>query len=191
MKLDGDKKISLFESLKLIWKFELKYIIPNFLRGVKNLYFWFPIIWKDRDWDYSFLLEVMKFKISRMSKNHVRTSYVGQERNIERMNLAIILIDKIQNEYYKEEHLDYLEQTFEFVKMENSEYFQVKKNIKKNESYKYFEKYPLVYKKVLERQKEENFDDELKAILMGDILHNKAKKLLYKILENHSEYWWS
>lgn len=191
MKLDGDKKISLFESLKLIWKFELKYIIPNFLRGVKNLYFWFPIIWKDRDWDYSFLLEVMKFKISRMSKNHVRTSYVGQERNIERMNLAIILIDKIQNEYYKEEHLDYLEQTFEFVKMENSEYFQVKKNITKNESSKYFEKYPLVYKKVLERQKEENFDDELKAILMGEILHNKAKKLLYKILENHSEYWWS
>jgi hypothetical protein len=45
----------------------------NWLRdiwqGVQNLDDYFGLIWRDRDWDHSFLLALMEFKLRRMSKH--------------------------------------------------------------------------------------------------------------------------
>ena len=39
------------------FKYQHKYI----KYGVQNLYKWFWIIWKDRDWDHHYIFEVLKF----------------------------------------------------------------------------------------------------------------------------------
>ena len=40
-------------------------------QGIKNLVYWFPVVWHDRDWDYSFLLEVMRHKVAQMHRAFV------------------------------------------------------------------------------------------------------------------------
>jgi len=39
-------------------------------RAVKRIFIWLPVLYKDRDWDYGFFLEIMRFKLSRMRHNH-------------------------------------------------------------------------------------------------------------------------
>ena len=65
-----EDKISFFKRLELMWKYEIKYYPKQFILGIKNICKWFPVIWKDRDWDDSFLFEIIKFKISKMAQSH-------------------------------------------------------------------------------------------------------------------------
>lgn len=66
---------NLIERIKwnILWKFIrpinsfLRYDIKN---GVRNLIVWFPIIWKDRDYDYVFLLSILSHKTKLMGDLH-------------------------------------------------------------------------------------------------------------------------
>ena len=54
------------------------------LRRLRNLWYWLPIIWNDRPWDYVFLLIVMKHKIQQMADStpdwfHINAEDVQQE----------------------------------------------------------------------------------------------------------------
>lgn len=42
--------------------------MKRFIRGVRNLIEWAPIIWRDRDFDYGYLLKMLEFKLRRMDK---------------------------------------------------------------------------------------------------------------------------
>ena len=37
--------------------------------GIKNIIAWFPIIWRDRDWDYVYIYEILGFKLKRTEQN--------------------------------------------------------------------------------------------------------------------------
>lgn len=78
------------------------YKIKRFILGIKKLISWIPIIWKDRDWDHFFIYEILKQKLIQQSK------HLGQynERDVERINLCISLINKVQNEYYIDQYLE-------------------------------------------------------------------------------------
>ena len=47
------------------WKHFHKYLYY----GIKNLITWFPVIWKDRDWDDYYILEILKFKINKTANS--------------------------------------------------------------------------------------------------------------------------
>lgn len=40
-----------------------------FFKGLRNLFIWLPVIWCDRDWDYVYLLTLMRFKVGLMRRN--------------------------------------------------------------------------------------------------------------------------
>lgn len=61
---------------------------------IKNLRFWFRTIWNDQPWDFAYLLYVERRKLEQMSEYFTKTKmFVGVERQIERINLCIKLID--------------------------------------------------------------------------------------------------
>lgn len=37
-------------------------------QGIKNLIIWFPVIWKDRDFDHNYMYEIIYLKLSNMQK---------------------------------------------------------------------------------------------------------------------------
>ena len=54
----------------MIWRIKATY---NFFRynvpyGIKNLTVWFPIVWKDRDYDWVYLADMMRLKCERMAR---------------------------------------------------------------------------------------------------------------------------
>lgn len=76
-------------------------MVRRFIRRIKNLYRWLPVIWKDEQWDHYYIFEILKFKLTIMSEairksdNHKLSKY-----DADRMMLCVRLIDKVQNEEY-------------------------------------------------------------------------------------------
>ena len=124
----------------------VKWELPNqhtYIKyGVQNLYKWFWVIWKDRDWDHHYIFEVLKFKLEKQAKYLSEAGiHTSVERDAELMMTCVNLIGKIQNEKYYDEMYEHRPLTLEIVN-------------------KYKAK------------------------------HNKAKRLLFKIIEERIERWW-
>lgn len=66
----------------------------NIIQGVKNLIAWFPVIWKDRDWDRSFLLRILQFKLKRMLPEIENGHSVGCKKEAHKMRIAIWLLER-------------------------------------------------------------------------------------------------
>ena len=179
--------------------------LREFKVSVKNLIKWFPIIWKDRDWDDYYIFEVLKFKLKNQAKytsdcdRHTRS-----ELDAKRMRLCVKLIDKVSDEFYSSEYMDYHETKWDLLDiLDKPGYVELDTQIISERFDEFFKKYPLAYKKVLADKKLQIFritpdDDETEidakqriAMNIGYYNHNRARKLLFKIMEENIEYWWS
>ena len=120
----------------VIWR------IRRVIRRTKNLFRWLPVIWRDEQWDYHFIFEILKYKLTIMSE-YIRKNghHTSAEYDADRMMLAVRLIDKVQNEEYIDELIDYNNLTKEIVDK-------------------------------------------------ADAKQAKAKRILFKLLENNIEKWW-
>jgi hypothetical protein len=193
--------MSIFRKIFLWWKFDGKYYHKDFINGVKNLWKWFPVIWKDRDWDDHYIWEILKFKLLNQA------DYIGTEDRHTRakhdakvMRLCVSLMDKIQNEFYSSEYFDYYETEWKFIPVVDMPGHSELDMIILSENFdEYIKKYPLIYKKVLSDKTLQIFDinhsDEKEhklriAMNIGLYNHKRARKLLFNILESNIECWW-
>jgi len=86
---------------------DAKHVHKTVWAGIKNLWKWFPIIWKDRDWDYYYIFQVLKFKLEKQSKHlGERNRHESSKRDAELMMTCVRLINKLQNEDYYQEYYD-------------------------------------------------------------------------------------
>ena len=162
------------------------YKVKLFFKRIKNLIRWFPIIWKDEDWDDHYIFEILKFKLKNQAEYigyHDR--HVSAKRDAEIMMLCVRLIEKVQKEYYGTEYHDYHESEFKFVASKDypGSYEMEIKEI--SERYdEYFKQYPRIAKQVNEEDKHK------KAFKIARINEERAHKLLFKILEQNIKRWW-
>lgn len=188
---------------KVYWK-TIGWRIKEFRSSVNKLIRWFPIIWKDRDWDDNYIWEIMKNKLRWQAK------YIGDRDwhtraaiDAKRMRLCANLIDKVQDEFYSGEYMDYHESKFDFLDIpDKPDYKQLHTEITYEHFDDYFKKYPLVYKKVLANKGLQIFGIEARegetevdakqriAMNIGHYNHERARKLLFKIMEENIEGWW-
>lgn len=188
----------MINKIYLWWKFEGQFILRNTKIGVKNLWKWFPIIWKDRNWDHSCIFHILKFKLKNQSEYIKKTNiFVDSKRESEKIDLCIKLIEKINEEYYTCEYQDYLNENIWFEKCKKEDYYTVESKVLDDNLDLYFKKYPIIHNKVLNGKGILNIDDNdpnLKrkyiAINMGIINHQRANSLLFKILETNIQNWW-
>ena len=164
------------------------YEIKQFFNRIYNLIRWAPIIWRDQDWDHSYIYEILKFKL----KNQAR--YIGgknrhttAKRDAEIMMLCTHLIDKVQDGYYGKEYLEYCESEMKFTPSETHPGSYEMEFEELSEHYDdYFKKYPLIYRMVPDLQAPK---DEI-AFHIAKINEERAHKLLFKILEQNIRRWW-
>jgi len=157
---------------------------------ILNLVRWFPVIWKDHDWDGWYIYEILKFKIGNQSRyigaNNRHTRAKDDARN---MLLCVRLIEKIQDDYYDMEFFKYYITELEFVtSKDNPEYYNVEERLLEDNLGEYFKKYPRIFNQVVSEGKY----TENKRIAM-EISHRnqeRAKKLLFKILQENIDRWW-
>lgn len=78
----------------------------NTKNGIKNLIKWFPVVWRDRDWDEFYLLHAMEFKFKNMSHLHKNYSHLeNAELYASQLARAAELTNRIKNDrlHYSEE----------------------------------------------------------------------------------------
>ena len=46
------------------------------MKIIRNIKKWWPILKEDEDWDYHYLLEVMKFKLEKMADYHSKHGHL-------------------------------------------------------------------------------------------------------------------
>ena len=57
---EEDKKTGVIERISLWWRFDGRHIPRNIMEGIKNIIYWFPIIWKNRYFDHYYLYKIEK-----------------------------------------------------------------------------------------------------------------------------------
>lgn len=103
------------------------YMVRNWFRsikpGVKNLIKWFPVIWKDRWWDHSYLYSILRYKLSLMEEGF-RTSgiSVNSEKDARNIKICILLLDRLikddySNDYKKAKKLGKIKEFWEHEEM--------------------------------------------------------------------------
>lgn len=182
--------------IKLWVRWDLPHLHTDFIRGLKNLLKWFPIIWRDRDFDDSFIFEILKFKIQKTAI-YIGTNdrHTTAKRDSEIMLMCVRLIERVQKEYYAAEYIDYMESEFEWLDIEGSNSKELKTNTTKENFSDYFKKYPLVYRKAKEASTSKNWlytevNDQTLAMWICHYNHNRARRILFTLLERNIESWW-
>jgi len=184
------------DSISLWWEHNGRYLGNEFIRGIENLWYWLPVIWKDRNWDHQFIFDILSHKLKVQAK-HIgdRGMHVSAERDAEIMMACVRLIEKVQEEWYSMEYMDYHKTKHWFEPISDKPGYSTWESKQIEENFDdYFAKYPLIYKRVLNGEgwlkiKDENDKDRI-ASNIAHINHDRARKLLFKIMEQNIERWW-
>ena len=188
----------MIQRIKLWWKFEGKYYHRDFAQGIRNLWKWFPTIWKDRDWDSNFIYEILRVKLENQAYYiGTKDRHMSAARDAERMLLCSRLIKIQQDELYKTEYLDYLKEDHEFIPTdETKKWFTMQSTTIEDNLDEYFALYPKQYKRVMQgkinyfKRTLEDKNRHIIAIEIGLDNQERSRKLLFKIMNDHLEEWW-
>lgn len=77
---------------------DLKHIHTDFYKGVRNLLYWFKIIWLDRDWDETWMYEIERHKLKSMLKYFKNSEWSNSESARRYIQISINLLDIILNQ---------------------------------------------------------------------------------------------
>ena len=188
------KKI--WDKITINWEMEWRYIPRNIREGFRNIFYWLPIIWKDRNWDHRYIYTLLEHKLKAQS-NYIdsKDRHVTAKRDAEIMMLCVRLLDKAGNEFYSSEYSEYHKTKHWFEPCEDKEGYSTWESRELSEKFdEYFEKYPLIHKRVLNGEgpfKLDDLNDKHRiAMNIGHINEERAHKLLFKIIENNIRKWW-
>lgn len=75
--------------------------------SIKKLCKWIPIIWKDRDWDYWYIYEMIKYKLED-TEAYIRKDgiHVNNKYDADKIKTALNLLYILQSEHYIQEYYD-------------------------------------------------------------------------------------
>ena len=164
-----------------------------------NLYRWLPIIWKDRDWDDWYIFTILQAKLKHQAEYigrrdiHIRAQY-----DFQRMMTCVRLIEKIKEESYADEYMEYHKLEFGSVPIPGTDTYELDLTTIWEKYDEYFLAYPLDYKRVLNGEgwlDINNVDSDLERRhrIASNMSHNRAKrakKILFQLLDQHIEGWW-
>jgi hypothetical protein len=175
---------------KKTWRTYTPQWLKYFIDGVKNIIRWMPTIYKDRDWDDYYILKILQKKIE-----HQRAYLVKYNRHMDIeednfwMTVCLNLIEREITEYYVTEYQNYSKTTIEFIPSDDCDGCRVLKETLIWEKYDdYFKLYPSMVRK--HAKEFEYFEKERMAYVLGRYNQQRARTLLFKILDRKSNYWW-
>ena len=194
-----EEKETLIEKITNWWWNNIGWKIRDIYRSIRSVIRWFPVIWNERDWDDWYIYKILQTKLKFQSKYiSDRDIHTRAKRDAEVMNTCVRLIDKLMEDFYDMEYLDYHESTFSFVDSDKPDYKRLEITDTNENFDEFFKKYPLVYKKVLKDGDKNIFslyeDGVLSkkriAMNISQINHDRARKLLFNVMGDNINRWW-
>jgi len=167
----------------------ITYPFRDFYRRVKNVLRWLPTIWKDRDWDNSYITEILIKKLE-----FTRDFYLSDKAySAEADKVANEIQEAIDHlhmtrdswEFYEDSAMEQLEQkwgktTFDFVPYKYDEYgnillYEMESEIEKVNTEEEEEQYRKEFKETLDKARKQYMKDKIKA---------------YKFIAKNIDKWW-
>jgi len=103
--------------------------IRRFFKQIRRVVEFLPIIWKGRDFDYRYALDLFQFQLKRLGKEIDNNGgFVGYGNTTNRINTAIELIDKVYDGDYELEGINKFEELYGKTKFEFKEIDEVDSN---------------------------------------------------------------
>jgi hypothetical protein len=169
---------------KLHWR--ITYLID----GIKNIIRWMPTIYHDRDWDQWHIYNVLQKKIEFQRKELINANrHTDINRDNRDMTIVLNLIERVNEDFYGVEYLDYSESKFRFEPIEgDDEYYTMEQDLISENYDEYIKKYQSSVRKVLKEKPDLNKKD----LCFWVARHNeeKAHDLLHRILKERIRHWW-
>ena len=169
----------------------LHWRIRYFLTGCRNLIKWAPTIFHDRNWDGHYILKILQKKIEFQRKELVNANrHTRIESDNRHMTLALNLLERVREEYYQLECMDYWHSEMLFNNIPDKPDLKSIDVVTKSERYdEFLSKYPSSVRAVVKEHGEQD-DKQRLCLLVSYYNHKKANKLLFRILEERLTYWW-
>lgn len=171
---------------------KIRIFFINIYIGFRNLFEYFGVIYKDRDWDDWYFLELMEFKIRRM-RNHIDKTnmFVGSEDVVKRMDLILRLLHKVKEEEYESEIFDYYESKIHFDEVPDKEpkMYSLRSEELNNKLHLYFKNHKSAAVRLKIKKKRKYTLSE--AIKLSHNRQNKASELLFKLIGSEYRKWWN
>jgi hypothetical protein len=170
---------------KLHWR------IRYFLTGVKNIFRWIPTLYKDKDWDPWYIYNVLQKKIEYQRQEIINANrHTEIDKDNRDMTIVLNLLERIKEDYYTTEYLDYDETKYDFIPVKDNPNLKEMVKIILSETYdEFLKKYPSSVRKVL-REKGKDLEKDVLCHYVARHNQEKARKLLFKLLEQKIERWW-
>ena len=172
-----------------VWR-NTNWRIRDFLTSCNNIIKWAPTIWKDRDWDDGFIFDILQKKIEFQRKEII---YANRHTRVDRdnrdMTIVLNLIERVKEEYYNTEYLDYEESKFRFEDVEEREDLKRLEIDVLSERYdEFLMKYPSSVRKVLKEKPD--LDKRDLCFYVSYYNQEKAHDLLFRVLRERMMWWW-
>lgn len=73
-------------------------------RSLYNLYYYFRVIWNDRDWDHAYMWQLQLKKFEKAYKYRTTSRYcmrsIGQEKVEQALRICIIILGRLNSDWY-------------------------------------------------------------------------------------------
>jgi hypothetical protein len=171
----------------------------NIKRGVPALWRWRKVAWNDVDWDQSSIYNVLRFKIHNMA-NYIEkhNRFVGADHEVGWMRRCVTLIDRVSDDYYGLEHMDYKDMEMVFTDLDDGTGMSsMEFETHRDDSEDFITKYPLWEKRAIQYIKEnqhrynvDETDRSFVARIMAQLRQEKARELIFRIMDWRIERWW-
>lgn len=177
-------------SRDVLWR-RLHWRIRYFLTGVKNIFRWIPTLYQDRDWDSWHIYTILQKKIEYQRQEIINANrHTDIDRDNRDMTIVLNLLERVKDDYYGMEHIDYSKTEFDFIPVEGNSNLKEMKMTVLSENYdEFLKKYPSSVRKVL-KEKGNNLEKDVLCLYVARYNQEKARKLLFKLLEQKIERWW-
>jgi len=172
-----------------IWR-NLHWRIRYFIGGYKNILRWVPTLYKDKDWDDWYIFTILQKKIEFQRKEIIYANrHMQVDRDNRDMTIVLNLIERVKEEYYGSEYLDYSETKFRFEPVEDGrELYSMEEDVISENYDAYLRKYPSSVRKVLKNKS--GLDKKDLCYYVAKHNEKKAHDLLFKILKERMRWWW-
>ena len=151
--------------------------------GLRNIWWWMPTIYRDRDYDSCYLFEIMRVKIMHMSNHHKKyMTFVGVEDEIDRMDKVVEALQRlIDDQYYDEIYGKQLNQKWGDTRI-------ITRDVPDDDGCKQIE---FVVDNVKTHQQMKEFNKQYnEALQNAQNAFDRDLELVCDTIKHHSTKWW-
>lgn len=174
---------------------EVKYFlyrIKEKVLHILDMFKWIPILCKDRDWDFSYLLIIEKYKLKKMAKYFCNADITVEDKQTAKWinictKLIAIMLEEDTAISYEEALKCYKKGTKISVEsfILNSWNSKIVKYINTKNAYRFYDReYLEHFSKQLKKEKTKNY-------MLDELRRTKATTLYYSIMKNYIYSWWN